>query len=196
LLSETADTLPEESTRTLTSTHALYDTYTSILHTSGQLVRAIEKADWYDRLLIFSAFGLFLLVVAYVIKRRVLDRVVGGVAGGLGWWIGGSVRLVRMGLGGGTGKGTGGGALAGADGLHGLTRGGQQVGGVSGGMGSVERGKTAPGNVDAGSVLDVVPDEKPGSSAVSPGESSPDEQLQDPSPPIASAVANPHRDEL
>lgn len=181
--SETADTLPEESTRTLTSTHALYDTYTSILHTSGQLVRAIEKADWYDRLLIFSAFGLFLLVVAYVIKRRVLDRVVGGVAGGLGWWIGGSVRLVRMGLGG-AGEGAGGGALAGVDG-----------GGVSGGLGSVERGKTTPGQADAGSVLDVVPDEKTGSSAVSPGETPPDEQLQDPSPPIRSAVASPHRDE-
>jgi len=42
-----------------------------------------------------SALGFFLLCVAYVIKRRVLDRV-GGFAA---WWIGGSFKLVKMGLG-------------------------------------------------------------------------------------------------
>jgi hypothetical protein len=67
---------------------------------------------------------------------------------------------------------------------------------VSGGIGSVERGQTTPGKMDAGSVLDVVPNEKTGSSAVSPGEPSPDERSEDPSPPIRSAVASPHRDEL
>jgi protein transport protein SEC20 len=76
-------------------TQTLYDNYTSLLGTSAQLVKAIERADWYDRLLIFAAFALFLLTVGWVIKRRVLDKVLGGV----GWWFGGSWKLVRMGLG-------------------------------------------------------------------------------------------------
>jgi hypothetical protein len=33
--------------------------------------------------------------VGWIIKRRVLDRVVGGV----GWWVDGSFRLIGMGLG-------------------------------------------------------------------------------------------------
>lgn len=39
----------------------------------------------------------FLLVVAYIVKRRVLDRVGGFV----GWWVGGSYRLVKLAGGGG-----------------------------------------------------------------------------------------------
>jgi len=85
----------DESTRTLQLTQALYDNYTSILTTSSALVKAIERADWYDRLLIFSAFFLFMLVVGWVIKRRVLDKVMGG----FGWWLAGSWKLVRMGVG-------------------------------------------------------------------------------------------------
>jgi protein transport protein SEC20 len=60
----------------------------------------IEKADWYDRLIILSAFVLFLLVVGWILKRRVLDKLVGG----LGWWIGGSFRLLGMGMGMGSSK--------------------------------------------------------------------------------------------
>lgn len=60
-------------------------------------MKALEKADWWDRAIIAAAFTFFLLCVAYVIKRRVLDRV-GGFAA---WWVGGSFRLLRMGL---TGK--------------------------------------------------------------------------------------------
>lgn len=90
-----AELIADESTRTLQLTQALYDNYTSLLTTSAALVKAIERADWYDRLLIFSAFFLFLLVVGWVIKRRVLDKVVGG----FGWWLVGSWKLVRLGLG-------------------------------------------------------------------------------------------------
>lgn len=93
-------TLADESTRTLRTTHGLYDTYDVLVTASAQLVRAIEKADWWDRALIFAALGLFLLVVGYVIKKRVLDRV-GGFAA---WWIGGSYRLVKMGVGAGGAK--------------------------------------------------------------------------------------------
>lgn len=91
----------EDSTRTLRSTANLYDTYTALLETSGNLIKQLEKADWWDRLVIFAAFFFFLLCVGWIIKRRVLDRVVGGV----GWWVGGSFKLIGMGMGiGGGGK--------------------------------------------------------------------------------------------
>lgn len=44
---------------------------------------------------ILAAFLFFLLCVGWIIKRRILDRVVGG----LGWWVFGSFRLIGMGLG-------------------------------------------------------------------------------------------------
>jgi len=85
----------EDSTKTLRSTTNLYDTYTSLLEASGTIIKQLEKADWYDRLIILAAFLFFLLCVGWIIKRRVLDRLVGGV----GWWVGGSFRLIGMGLG-------------------------------------------------------------------------------------------------
>lgn len=93
-------THPDSSTQTLKLTSGLYDNYSSLLQTSTQLIRLIEKADWYDRLIILSAFVLFLLVVGWILKRRVLDKLVGGV----GWWIGGSFRLLGMGMGLGSSK--------------------------------------------------------------------------------------------
>ncbi|EIW67279.1 hypothetical protein TREMEDRAFT_64527 [Tremella mesenterica DSM 1558] len=72
----------ESSTQTLRSTGTLYDRYTSLLQTSTGLVKAIERADKYDRLILLLALLLFLLTVGYIVKRRVLDKAVGGV----GWW--------------------------------------------------------------------------------------------------------------
>lgn len=85
----------EESTKTLKSTINLYDTYTSLLQTSTKLVKHLEKADWYDRLIIFMALLFFLLVVGFIVKKRVLDKM----ARGVGWWVGGSFKLVKMGFG-------------------------------------------------------------------------------------------------
>jgi protein transport protein SEC20 len=82
--------LPDESSQTLRSTSGLYDTYSNLLTTSTRLVKQLEKADWYDKLIIFCALGFFFLVVAFIVKRRVLDRAVNGV----GWWVGGSYRLM------------------------------------------------------------------------------------------------------
>ncbi|WVQ68140.1 uncharacterized protein L199_006346 [Kwoniella botswanensis] len=89
----------ESSTQTLLSTSSLYDRYTSLLDLSGQLVKAIEKADFLDRIIIFSALGLFFLVVGFIFKRRILDKtvgvVVGGVGRGVGWYLFGTGRLIR-----------------------------------------------------------------------------------------------------
>jgi protein transport protein SEC20 len=122
---------PEDSTKTLRSTTNLYDTYTSLLEASGTIIKQLEKADWYDRLIIFAAFLFFLLCVGWIIKRRILDRVVGGV----GWWVGGSFRLIGMGL------GVGGKAKVGKVGQVGIEKLGQvgagKVGRTPEGMGRV-----------------------------------------------------------
>ncbi|WRT68317.1 uncharacterized protein IL334_005293 [Kwoniella shivajii] len=90
----------ESSTQTLISTSTLYSRYTSLLQTSGQLVKAIEKADFLDRIIIFAALGFFLLVIAFIIKRRVVDRtvgvVIGGVGKGVGWYLFGTGRLLKL----------------------------------------------------------------------------------------------------
>lgn len=54
------------------------------------MVKQLEKADWYDRMVIFLALGFFFLVVGFIVKRRVLDKLVGGVS----WWIGGTFRIL------------------------------------------------------------------------------------------------------
>jgi len=64
----------DSSTATLRSTSSTHDTLTSVLSTSKQLVTALEKTDWLDRVLILSAFAFFVLVVLFIVKQRVLDK--------------------------------------------------------------------------------------------------------------------------
>ncbi|AAW43724.1 hypothetical protein CNBE4000 [Cryptococcus deneoformans B-3501A] len=127
----------ESSTQTMTLTQSLYETYSSLLTSSAQLVRALEKADTMDRLIIFAALFFFLCVVGWVIKRRVLDRtvgvVIGGVGKGVGWYLGGSWRLIRMALSGGSG---------GSSGRAGLDLADQRIGG--GMVDGVEEGVPIP----------------------------------------------------
>jgi protein transport protein SEC20 len=47
---------------------------TGLLGTSKQLVTALEKADWLDRLLIFAGLAFFALVVLFILKQRIVDR--------------------------------------------------------------------------------------------------------------------------
>ncbi|OCF37881.1 hypothetical protein I316_00105 [Kwoniella heveanensis BCC8398] len=124
----------DSSTQTLLSTTTLYDNYTSLLAKSGQLVKIIEKADTIDRLIIFAALLFFLLVVAFIVKRRVIDRtlgvVVGGVGRGVGWYLFGTGKLVRLafgGGGGGRGRGAGGRGTGGRE-MAGLAQEGVGVG--------------------------------------------------------------------
>ncbi|KAA1472066.1 Sec20-domain-containing protein [Dentipellis sp. KUC8613] len=86
----------ESSTATLTSTTATHDMLTGLLGTSKQLITALEKSDWLDRLLILAALAFFFVVVLFILKQRIVDR---GVRIAF-WW----TRFVP-GLGGGSGKG-------------------------------------------------------------------------------------------
>ncbi|KAF8870650.1 Sec20-domain-containing protein, partial [Infundibulicybe gibba] len=64
----------EASTASLRSTSSTHDALTNIMSTSKQLITALEKADWMDRLLVISAFAFFILVVLFIVKQRILDR--------------------------------------------------------------------------------------------------------------------------
>lgn len=41
---------------------------------SQVLIKALQRADWMDRIIIGLSFGVFVLTLAYIIKKRVLDR--------------------------------------------------------------------------------------------------------------------------
>ena len=67
-------TTPEASTASLKATSTTHDVLTGLLGASKQLVTALEKADWLDRLLIFAALAFFALVVLFILKQLIVDR--------------------------------------------------------------------------------------------------------------------------
>ena len=64
----------DSSTTTLRSTSLQHDALNSVMSTSKQLITALEKSDWLDRILIISGFVFFLLVVLFILKQRIIDR--------------------------------------------------------------------------------------------------------------------------
>jgi len=64
----------DSSTTTIRSTSLQHDTLNSVMSTSKQLITALEKSDWLDRILIISGFIFFLLVVLFILKQRIVDR--------------------------------------------------------------------------------------------------------------------------
>ena len=64
----------DSSTATLRSTSLQHDVLNSVMFTSKQLITALEKSDWLDRILIISGFVFFLLVVLFILKQRIIDR--------------------------------------------------------------------------------------------------------------------------
>ncbi|PPQ79393.1 hypothetical protein CVT25_002663 [Psilocybe cyanescens] len=64
----------DESTKTLRSTSTQHDTLNNLMYTSRQLVTALEKSDWLDRILILSGLAFFFLVVLFIVKQRIVDR--------------------------------------------------------------------------------------------------------------------------
>src|SRR5437879_4216561 len=58
----------ENSTATLRSTSSQHDTLSTVMYTSKQLVTALEKSDWLDRVLILSGFFFFIMVVLFILN--------------------------------------------------------------------------------------------------------------------------------
>lgn len=73
----------DESSKTLQSTSDLYTAFGTLLNTSKALVTALERSDWLDRLLIFASLALFLMVAAYIVKKRLIDKGVWLAF----WWV-------------------------------------------------------------------------------------------------------------
>ncbi|KAG8830431.1 hypothetical protein FRC17_004882, partial [Serendipita sp. 399] len=70
-------------TATLRQTSNVHGQLSGFLDTSKNLITALERTDWLDRLLILGALMVFLLTCAWIIKVRVFDRVVGIAF----WWV-------------------------------------------------------------------------------------------------------------
>ncbi|KAG1804142.1 Sec20-domain-containing protein [Suillus variegatus] len=66
--------LLESSTATIQSVSTTHDKLDYILGTSKQLITALEKTDWVDRVLIISGLVFFGLVVLFIAKQRIIDR--------------------------------------------------------------------------------------------------------------------------
>jgi len=66
--------LLESSTATIQSASTTHDKLDLILSTSKQLITALEKTDWIDRVLIISGLVFFGLVVLFILKQRIIDR--------------------------------------------------------------------------------------------------------------------------
>ncbi|CAG8686064.1 9961_t:CDS:2 [Racocetra persica] len=68
----------DESSRALKSTYSEYRGFSSVLRGSKQLITKLEQIDWTDRLLILFGLLVFVLVVFYILKKRVWNT-------GFGW---------------------------------------------------------------------------------------------------------------
>ncbi|KAG8743655.1 hypothetical protein FRC10_011624 [Ceratobasidium sp. 414] len=66
----------QESSKTLRATSDSYVDLDSLMDVSQVLIKALQRADWMDRIIIGLSLGVFLLTMAYIVKRRVLDRYV------------------------------------------------------------------------------------------------------------------------
>lgn len=70
----------DESTQTIKSTNSLYIKYSSLLDQSSQLIRALERTNYWDRICILAGVAFFLCTCGWILKRRVFDKAVGGLA--------------------------------------------------------------------------------------------------------------------
>jgi protein transport protein SEC20 len=66
--------IADESSANLRSTSSAHDTLSFVMGTSKQLITALEKSDWLDRMVILASLLLFLVVVAFILKQRIFDR--------------------------------------------------------------------------------------------------------------------------
>jgi protein transport protein SEC20 len=64
----------ESSTATIRSSTLQQEVLDTVMDVSRQLVKALEQADWLDRMLILAAVLFFALVVLFVLKQRIVDR--------------------------------------------------------------------------------------------------------------------------
>ena len=64
----------DASSASLRSTSTTHDVLDGLLVTSKHLITALEKSDWIDRMLVLAGLAFFILVVAFILKQRIVDR--------------------------------------------------------------------------------------------------------------------------
>jgi len=64
----------ESSTATIRSSTLQQEVLDTVMDVSRQLVKALEQADWLDRMLMLAAVLFFALIVLFVLKQRIVDR--------------------------------------------------------------------------------------------------------------------------
>lgn len=66
--------LLDESSANLRSTSSAHSSLALVMGTSKQLITALERSDWLDRVLILAGLAFFALTAAFILKQRILDR--------------------------------------------------------------------------------------------------------------------------
>ncbi|CAG8496559.1 12044_t:CDS:2 [Funneliformis mosseae] len=77
----------DESSRTLKTTFNEYRGFSSVVRSSKQLITKLEQSDWTDRLLILFGLFVFILVVVYILKKRVWNTGFGWISWFASWFI-------------------------------------------------------------------------------------------------------------
>ncbi|KAK9762740.1 Vesicle transport protein S20 [Basidiobolus ranarum] len=75
----------DDSSKMLRSTHNEYRGFNSVMRASKQLITKLEQSDWTDRLLILFGLLVFMLVVLYILKKRLWIPGLGLGMSGLNW---------------------------------------------------------------------------------------------------------------
>ncbi|WWC71621.1 uncharacterized protein I206_105579 [Kwoniella pini CBS 10737] len=89
----------DSSTQNLISTSNLYQNYKSILNNSNQIIKLIEKSNFFDKILILSFLSFFLIIIGFIIKRRIFNKTFGflfiNLFKGFEWYFLKSTKLIK-----------------------------------------------------------------------------------------------------
>lgn len=69
-----SEVVTDQSSVSLKSASSTHDVLDGLMVTSKQLITALEKSDWLDRMLILAALLFFILVVLFILKQRLVDK--------------------------------------------------------------------------------------------------------------------------
>ena len=69
--------LLDESSMTIQQATLEYTSFTSLVSSSTKLIKSMERADFYDAIMLSLSFLFFVLCIGYIVKVRIWDRGVG-----------------------------------------------------------------------------------------------------------------------
>lgn len=69
--------LLDESSMSIQQATLEYTSFSSLVSSSTKLIKSMERADFYDAIMLSLSFLFFILCIAYIVKVRVWDRGIG-----------------------------------------------------------------------------------------------------------------------